>query len=170
MDDDTAMLETVSEMLRRKGYHVECVFEGGEAVRRYAAARAAGNPFDAVILDLHVSGGMGGEPAIRALKEVDPGVRAIAASGYSDSPVMERPAEHGFRGTLVKPFRVHDLMQVLSDVLRPADPGPHHTAAPPGFFPCLEILSPGYSPALFASADISPLFGSSCFARVMCFL
>jgi DNA-binding NtrC family response regulator len=77
----------------------------------------AGRKFDIVILDLTVITGMGGEMAVRRLLEIDPNVKAIVSSGYSDSPVLAKPAEYGFSGKIAKPYQLNDLLRVISDVL-----------------------------------------------------
>ena len=72
-------------------------------------------PFDVVILDLTVRGGMGGKEAVRRLRELDPGVNAIVISGYSSDPVMARYAEFGFHGCISKPFSLDELTRVVAD-------------------------------------------------------
>ena len=87
---------------------------GGGAYRR---GIESGHPFDAVILDLTVPGGVGGAKALELLRALDPAVKAIVSSGYSNDPVMGRYREHGFCGVLAKPFQVAGLGAVLSEVL-----------------------------------------------------
>lgn len=78
--------------------------EGQDAADRYAeAARAAGHPFSAAILDLTVPGGLGGKEAAELILRVDPGACLIASSGYSDDPVMAAPTAFGFSAALPKP-------------------------------------------------------------------
>jgi len=89
-------------------------------VECYRQAHEAGRPFDAVIMDLTVPGRIGGLEAIRRLRELDPAVRAIVSSGYSDDPVMADYARYGFCGVLSKPYRAADLATVLAQVLVPS--------------------------------------------------
>jgi DNA-binding NarL/FixJ family response regulator len=77
----------------------------------------SGNPFDAVIMDLTVTGGMGGREAIELLRLVDPRVTAIVSSGYSDDSVMSDYRKHGFDGVIAKPYRADELSDVLAKVL-----------------------------------------------------
>jgi PAS domain S-box-containing protein len=116
MDDDEAVLQVSSKMLQRLGYRVETAAEGNEAVAKYQAAMAAGAPFDAVLLDLVVAGGMGGRETLETLKEIDPPVKAVVASGYSDDPVMGQYAKHGFGAMISKPYRLEDLEAALDAV------------------------------------------------------
>ena len=90
MDDEAPICELAAELLSREGYFVATAADGDAAIRAYAEARDSGQPFDAVILDLTVRGGMGGRETVRRLLEIDPGVRAIVSSGYSQDPMMSR--------------------------------------------------------------------------------
>ena len=94
----------------------------GRAIHAYREALAGGTPFDAVIMDLVVPGGMGGRETIRSLLEVDPNARAIVVSGYSNDPIMAEHSSHGFVGCVAKPFRPEELAVVLDRVLGD-DPG-----------------------------------------------
>ena len=76
----------------------------------------AGNPFAAAILDLTIPGGRGGKEIIGDLLKLDPDMKVIALSGYSDNPVMSRPSDYGFAASLKKPYRRHDLSVMLKTV------------------------------------------------------
>jgi DNA-binding NtrC family response regulator len=75
-------------------------------------------PYDAIILDLTIPGGLGGKDAVKNLLEMDPELRAIVFSGYSNDPVMSNFREYGFKGMLAKPFDLKTLGKVLNDVLK----------------------------------------------------
>jgi len=75
-------------------------------------------PFDAVILDLTVAGGVGGQETIRRLRALDPEVKALLSSGYSNDEVVADFAKHGFRGVLLKPYRLLDLRKAIERVAR----------------------------------------------------
>ncbi|MEO5656452.1 MAG: response regulator [Nitrospiria bacterium] len=123
MDDDRSIREAFGELLIAEGYQVECVPDGDEAVAAYRRAEAEGRRFDAVILDLTVAGGaMGGMEAIRQIRELDPGVKAIVSSGYSNDPVMADCRAYGFSDVLNKPYQIDDLTGMLAALLgsRPA--------------------------------------------------
>ena len=97
--------------------------DGVEAIERFRAARLRGQPFDAVIMDLTVPGGMGGREAVEQLRRIDPAVKAIVVSGYSDDPVMATFAEHGFAACIGKPFAPMELIRAVGDVPVPLDAG-----------------------------------------------
>jgi two-component system, cell cycle sensor histidine kinase and response regulator CckA len=117
MDDEELMRDLVKEHLRRMGYEVEVAENGNQAVDTYRQEKAQGHPFDAVMLDLTVRGGMGGKDAIQELIKIDPTVKAIVCSGYDNDPVMEDYKRYGFKGALPKPFLLSDLSGLLSRVI-----------------------------------------------------
>ena len=116
MDDEESIRLMVGEMLRHLGYEVQCVAEGQEALERYQEAYHTRQPFNAVILDLTVPGGLGGKATVEQLRQFDPQVKAIVSSGYSNDPVLSRYSTFGFHGVVAKPFRLAELSQVLYQV------------------------------------------------------
>lgn len=113
MDDEEIVREVAGRMLRAMGYEVGFAKDGAEAIALYREAWAAGQPFDAVILDLTVPGGMGGKEAVRKLIEIEPHVKAIASSGYSSDLIMADFGRYGFCDVLVKPYQMAELSSVL---------------------------------------------------------
>ncbi|HLP08903.1 MAG TPA: ATP-binding protein [Opitutaceae bacterium] len=117
MDDEPEIRRLVTTLLHRMGLEVVAVGDGAEAVEAFRAARAAGNPFDLVITDLTVPGGMGGKDAMQALLALDPDVRAIVSSGYSNDPVLADYRAFGFRGMVRKPYEIEELATCVARVL-----------------------------------------------------
>ncbi|UCH81719.1 MAG: response regulator [Nitrospiraceae bacterium] len=117
MDDDQSVRDTVKKMLSHMGYEVETVRDGTEAIELYNKCRDTGSPFDAVIMDLTIRGGMGGGETITKLTEIDPEVKAIVSSGYSTDTVMSNYEEYGFRGVISKPYDMHDLSTLLHQLV-----------------------------------------------------
>ncbi|HSY40369.1 MAG TPA: ATP-binding protein, partial [Polyangia bacterium] len=124
MDDEAPIRKLIKVGLGMEGYEVEVSSEGSEAVALHGRARAAGCPFDLVILDLTVAGGMGGVDTLAKLRAVDPGLRAIASSGYSRDQTLSDPAAAGFDGILPKPYKLDELATVVALVLRTRDARP----------------------------------------------
>ena len=116
MDDEESIRLLLGEMLQHLGYDVQCVAEGKVALERYQEAYHARQPFHAVILDLTVTGGLGGKDTVQQLRQFDPQVKAIVASGYSNDPVLSRYSTFGFHGVVAKPFRLAELSQVLHQI------------------------------------------------------
>lgn len=117
MDDDPGVRQVAGKILSHLGYEVDYAAHGAEAIEQYQAALSAGQPFDLVIMDLTIPGGMGGEEALQALRKIEPQTRAIVSSGYADDPIMTRYQEYGFCGVIKKPYRVSTFTQVLQEVL-----------------------------------------------------
>jgi signal transduction histidine kinase/CheY-like chemotaxis protein len=119
MDDEQSILNLVQKMLQRLGYSAEFAHDGDEAIALYKAAEAAGRPFDGVILDLTVRGGMGGQQAMAELIEFDPQIRGLVSSGYSNDPVMAEYDHYGFKGVVAKPYTLQELGVQLHKLLGP---------------------------------------------------
>jgi len=113
MDDEEMVRDVAAALLEHSGFEVECVADGAQAIEVYSRARDSGSPFDAVILDLTVPGGMGGKEAIAHLKKMDPDVRAVVSSGYSNDPIMSEYSRHGFKGVAAKPYRPAELTRTI---------------------------------------------------------
>ncbi|MBI5374890.1 MAG: PAS domain S-box protein [Candidatus Schekmanbacteria bacterium] len=117
MDDEELIRNVTGDMLNLIGYESFFANDGVEAVKLYKEAKDAGAPFDAVIMDLTIPGGMGGKEAIKKLLEIDSGVKAIVSSGYSDDHVMADYSKHGFLGVVRKPYKLNDLQNEIIRVL-----------------------------------------------------
>ncbi len=117
MDDEAPIRHIAGEMLRIIGYAVEFAKDGAAAVKRYQKAMESGKPFDAVIMDLTIPGGMGGKEAVQLLLEIDPEVNAVVSSGYSNDPVMSGFRKYGFKGVVVKPYNIEELGKALQKIL-----------------------------------------------------
>lgn len=122
MDDDEMVRFVAGETLKRYGFEVEFANDGSEAVALYRERHQAGQGFAAVILDLNIPGGMGGQEAMRRLLEIDPGAKGYVSSGRTDDPVMTNFETYGFAGTIEKPYFYlnKELMEQFSKNLRGA--------------------------------------------------
>ncbi len=117
MDDEEVIRDVSGEMLREMGYAVETARDGAEALSLYHTAKDSGRPFDAVIMDLTVAGGMGGKQAVEELLAMDPSARAVVSSGYSSDPVMADYRKYGFRAVVTKPYKMDDLCRTIEQVI-----------------------------------------------------
>jgi len=117
MDDEELIRRVACEILNSIGYEVTTAKNGTEAIKLYKEANESGSPFDAVIMDLTIPGGMGGKEATQKLIETNPGVKVIVSSGYSNDPVMSNFKEYGFSDVIAKPYRIKELSEILHRLL-----------------------------------------------------
>ncbi|MCP4691528.1 MAG: response regulator [Desulfobacterales bacterium] len=116
MDDEPMLRQLAEQILNRLGYIAETARDGSEAIALYEKAKASGEPFDVVILDLTIKGGMGGMETLKHLTAIEPDVRAIVSSGYSSDPAMANFSDHGFVDVIPKPFRMKNVQDVLERI------------------------------------------------------
>jgi PAS domain S-box-containing protein len=117
MDDEDTIRNVGGEMLTCYGYQVTLASDGSEAVELYKKAKRLGEPFDVVIMDLTVPGGLGGIETINILRQIEPGIKAIISSGYANSPVTSDYERYGFSGIVTKPYKFEELIEVLNKVV-----------------------------------------------------
>ena len=120
MDDEADLRELVTDILKSVGFEVTTCSDGQEAIIHYSHALQEGKPFDLVILDLTVPGGMGGKKTIEKLLEIDPNVKAVVSSGYSNDPIMADHQQFGFKGVVSKPYSAEQLIKVANELLKKA--------------------------------------------------
>ncbi len=116
MDDEDGIRRVLETLLRKLGYEVTLTAHGEEAIARFQDARRAGTPYDFVLLDLTIPGGMGGKEAVLRLREIDPALKAMVVSGYSDDPILADCRTYGFTTSLAKPFSFQGLRTAIGDL------------------------------------------------------
>lgn len=117
MDDEEFIRNTAGEMLATVGYTVGYADDGAQAIDLYIRARESGEPYDLIIMDLTIPGGMGGVETIQKLLEIAPDAKAIVSSGYANGPIMADFKEYGFKGVIAKPYRTDELCKVVQNVI-----------------------------------------------------
>jgi len=118
MDDEQIIVDMTRDVLKFLDYEVMFAEDGLAAIDLYKKEKSAGVPFDVVILDLTIPSGLGGKETIKELRKLDPGVKAIVSSGYTDDPAVLDFSDYGFCEKLTKPYNIHDLRRVLEDVMK----------------------------------------------------
>jgi two-component system cell cycle sensor histidine kinase/response regulator CckA len=118
MDDEPMIRKIAHRTLSSVGYEVVVASDGRAAIDRFEEGLAAGLPFDVVILDLTIPGGMGGLETLRELRRISPGVRAIVSSGYADDAVLANFREFGFVTAAPKPYRAATLPKAVEEALK----------------------------------------------------
>ena len=117
MDDEEIIRNIAGIMIRSLGHEVEIVENGEEAIARYRESMNTGSLFDIVIMDLTVRGGMGGEETIKELLQIDPDIKAIVSSGYTETSAIAEYKTIGFRACLTKPYDIASLNKTLNSLL-----------------------------------------------------
>ncbi|MEA1996261.1 MAG: PAS domain S-box protein [Gemmatimonadota bacterium] len=121
IDDEDIVREATGKMLDHLGYEVGYAADGAEALELYEREKKAGRPFDAVIIDLTIPGGMGGKETIKKLLEFDKDAKGIVSSGYSNDTVLANFRHYGFIGAVSKPFSITELKRTLNKVIQEKD-------------------------------------------------
>ena len=117
MDDEQIVRDVAGRILTGMGYAVDSVTDGDEALDQYRKRKEEGDPYDIVVMDLTISGGMGGKETILKLLEIDPDARVIVSSGYSNDPVLSNYSDYGFGAALVKPYKVDEMRRAVQKVM-----------------------------------------------------
>jgi len=117
MDDEDIIRQVMGRVLKHLGYEVQLAKDGAEMIEMYKKAKESSQPFHAVIMDLTISGEMGGKEAIEGLIKIDPKVKAIVSSGYSNDPIMTDYRKYGFSAAVAKPYGIKELSEILHKVI-----------------------------------------------------
>ena len=117
MEDDPSLGEGLERAVRSLGYRPSLTDDGAQALELYVSAREAGDPFDLVVLDLTVPGGMGAKATLPRLRELDPKVKVVIGSGYNEADVLASVSELGFDAVLTKPYTAAELSRVLASAI-----------------------------------------------------
>ncbi|HEY41051.1 MAG TPA: PAS domain S-box protein [Dehalococcoidia bacterium] len=118
MDDEEAIRRLLQRALSEVGHDITTAVDGADAIEQYVKAKEKKQPYNLVILDLTVPGGMGGMEAMEKLLEIDPKVKAIVSSGYSTDSIMADYRKYGFTAVIAKPYRVRELRRIIRDILQ----------------------------------------------------
>lgn len=114
MDDEPDIRTVVEKILTTHHFEVTTTSTGEQAVAAFYQAHQEGHPFDVLLLDLEVVGGMGGKDTIAVLRQEFPHVKAVVTTGYLDDSILANHRDHGFSGVLTKPFQMEDLVAMIT--------------------------------------------------------
>ncbi len=113
VDDEDIIIEVVTEMLESLGYQVLSVQSGKEAIAVY---KKKVDIIDLIMLDM-IMPDMGGKETFNRIKQLNPGVKVILASGYAINGHITEIMERGCKAFLQKPFSMQGLSQKIREVL-----------------------------------------------------
>jgi PAS domain S-box-containing protein len=112
VDDEEVVRRTVKTALQRYGYSVLVAENGQDAIDLY---REVHERLSAVVLDMTMPV-MGGEEALRHLKDIDASVPVILSSGFNEVEAIRRFTGKGLAGFIQKPYTARSLAAKLKDV------------------------------------------------------
>ena len=118
MDDEEMLLELMTDFLEISRCSVTKSYNGEEALKYYMESMENGKPFDLVILDLTIPGGIGGDIVVEEIMKINPDAKCIVSSGYSENDIMSNFSEYGFKDAIPKPYTLEDVQSVLSKVMK----------------------------------------------------
>jgi CheY-like chemotaxis protein len=123
VDDESSILSMTSQALLTFGYKVRTATNGAQGVAIYAEHR---KEIAAIITDMSMPI-MDGLSTIRAIREINPDVKIIAASGLNDNSSMTRAAIAGVKYFLSKPYATETLLKTLQEIFNDSlTPAPAH--------------------------------------------
>ena len=115
MDDEQLIQQITGDMLTHLGYEAEFASDGNEAIELYSEALKNKDPFSIVIMDLTITAGPGAKETIKKLLKLDPDACSIVTRGYGGDPLMATPQKFGFKCSVIKPYNLQQLSQVLKN-------------------------------------------------------
>ncbi len=121
MDDEETVRMVLRAMLEVLGHQVVLTSEGSEAISLYRQRFGSPEPFDLVVVDLTIPGGLGGKETLAELQKIDRQVRVIVSSGYSNDPVMASYRQYGFAAAVTKPYILGELTKAIDIALTEPD-------------------------------------------------
>ena len=114
VDDDQDVLATGEAVLKSLNYKVLTANDGATAVEKYIEHQ---NEVALVILDV-VMPGMGGLETLQKVREINPEVRVIFATGYDKSNLVGERPDYGSEEVLTKPFTMASFSQAIRSRLQ----------------------------------------------------
>lgn len=112
-DDDAAIRDLVRRALESDGHAVDVTEDGAEALERLAGGR---DRFDLIVTDVEMPALDGISLAEQALK-LDPGMRIVLMSGYTDALQRASSFKAGKLGTILKPFTLDQIRSLVRTTL-----------------------------------------------------
>lgn len=113
VDDDVAVAAMARAVLEAAGYSTLTASSGEDAVEVYSQVYYAGGAIELVVLDITLPGGMSGIETLDRLRQVNPGVKVIASSGYFDDSAAPAAKRRGFVGILPKPYTAERMTKLV---------------------------------------------------------
>jgi signal transduction histidine kinase/ActR/RegA family two-component response regulator len=113
VDDEQVVREILCEILKELGYDTITAEDGEHAMPIY---RREWRTIDIVFLDM-IMPGMNGEETFHGLKKINPGVKVIVCTGYTEEEPIRKMIRKGALGVVNKPFRMGDIASAIGEAL-----------------------------------------------------
>jgi len=117
MDDEDIVSTVLANMLNHLGYKFSIAKDGQEAIDKYIESVNNKEPYDIILMDLTIPGGMGGKRTIQEILKINSNAKVIVTSGYSNDPIMSNYKNYGFIDCIVKPYKINTLSATINRVL-----------------------------------------------------
>lgn len=118
LDDETMIQDVMKKMLNKVGYDVLVTETGDETVKMLKQLNAQNKDIAFAMLDVTIPGGRGGLDIYPELRQIDPDLKVVITSGYSNDEILSQSSEHQFDAFLPKPFTFQDFNQTIKKILR----------------------------------------------------
>ena len=113
VDDEDMIIDACEQLLEEMGYKVLIAKGGKDAIKVYKKNM---DEIDMVILDM-IMPDMGGGETYDKLKEINPKIKVLLASGYSIDGQASEILDRGCNGFIQKPFQMENLSRKIKEVL-----------------------------------------------------
>ncbi|MBN2547334.1 MAG: response regulator [Spirochaetes bacterium] len=118
MDDEEIVTTVLANMLNHLGYKFTIAKDGQETIEKYLASFKNNEPYDIILMDLTIPGGMGGKKTVQEILKINSSAKVIVTSGYSNDPIMSNFKNYGFIDCIVKPYKISTLSSTINRVLK----------------------------------------------------
>ncbi len=96
------------------GYKVLLAKDGLEALDIFSRKN---NKIDLILLDM-IMPKMDGRETNLELRKIDPGIKVLLSSGFSQNGLASDIMNEGVSGFIQKPFKMYELSKVINDILK----------------------------------------------------
>jgi DNA-binding NtrC family response regulator len=116
VDDEQDFLETLINRLKKRSIDAIGARSGEEALEEIKK-----KPFDVVILDIKMPGGMDGIETLREMKRVQPLAEVILLTGHASVETSIEGMKLGAFDYLLKPVKLEELLKKIAEALEKKD-------------------------------------------------
>ncbi len=113
VEDEELLIESVRPLLKSKGYKVYTAVDGIEAIKLYDQHK---QEIDLVMTDMGLPG-ITGKDEFKILKEMNPSVKVVLASGFFEPELKSELLKAGVKGFIQKPYIPDDILRIIREAL-----------------------------------------------------